>query len=318
MILPLAAVLLVLVFAFLAFSIDVGYMSMTRGELQNAADAAALAGVAELPDGRGAAKREARRVAAENEANNRAVSVPGGDVTLGFWDIEDRSFDASAITPNAVKVVTRRRDEGLLFAPIIGSGTFDSRTEAIAAIHPRDICFVVDLSGSMNDDTEVAWATALLNDKFAEEGYPTIGDELAEDLFDDLGFGPYPGRLQHLGGGLVAENDYAYAELTKDDGILAVAGVPTRYRIHASDDEATRKRKCYSAIIDYQLRLLMPGVSPPADSVTQYDYWAKYLDYMIKGVRVGTPPPPPPPRPPSSGGGGGGGGGGGTPPPPSS
>ena len=312
-ILPLAAVLLVLVFAFLAFSIDVGYMAMTRGELQNAADAAALAGVAELPDGRGAAKREARRVSAENDANSRPVQVPGGDVTVGFWDVEDRSFDDSAQTPNAVKVITRRRGEGLLFAPIIGSDSFDSRTEAIAAIHPRDICFVVDLSGSMNDDTEVCWATPLINDKFAPAGYPDIGGRLAEDLFEDLGFGAYPGRLQHVGGGLVPEDDNAYAELTKDDGVLSRAGVPARYRILVDDDEQTRKRKCYSALIDYQLRPLMPGVTPPADSRTQYGYWEKYLDYLLTGVQVGTSPPPPPP----TDGGGGGGGGGGSPGPPS-
>lgn len=88
MILPLAAVLLVIVFAFLAFSIDIGYVAMTRGELQNAADAAALAGVADLPDGRAAAVAEARRVALENDANNREVVVPDEDVTLGFWDLE--------------------------------------------------------------------------------------------------------------------------------------------------------------------------------------------------------------------------------------
>ncbi len=299
MILPLAAVLLVIVFAFLAFSIDIGYVAMTRGELQNAADAAALAGVADLPDGRAAAVAEARRVALENDANNREVVVPDEDVTLGFWDLEARSFDEAAATPNAVKVITRRRDQGLLFGPIIGTETFDSRTEAIAAIHPRDICFVVDLSGSMNDDTEVAWATPLLNAKFAGAGYSTVGNDLAEALFDDLGFGAYPGRLEHLGGGLVAENDEAYAELTKDDGILAAGGVPLRYRIDPADDETTRKRKCYSAIIDYQLRPLMPGVTPPADSVAQYDYWAKYLDYVIKGVRVGIDPPPPPPAPPT-------------------
>ncbi|QDT15560.1 pilus assembly protein TadG-related protein [Alienimonas californiensis] len=313
-ILPLAAVLLVLVFAFLAFSIDVGYVAMTKGELQNAADAAALAGAAELSDGPAAAVREAQSIAAENEANRAAVEVPEADVTLGFWDIEARTFDAAAIAPNAVKVITRRNDQGLLFGPVIGTETFNSRTEAIAAVHPRDICFVVDLSGSMNDDTEVAWATDLLNDTFRAAGYPSIGTELAEDLFEDLGFGEYPGRLEHVGGGLVPANRYAYANLTKDDGPLANAAVPLRYRILPTDGEALRKLKCYSALIDYQLRPLMPGVTPPADSLLHYAYWEKYLDYMLEGVRVGTPPPPPPPRPPSTGGGGGGTS---TPPPPS-
>ncbi|MFH5806264.1 TadG family pilus assembly protein, partial [Alienimonas sp. DA493] len=306
MILPLAAALLVLAFAFLAFSIDVGYVAMTRGELQNAADAAALAGAAELADGPAAVRLEAQRIAAQNRANNDRVYVPEEDVSLGFWDLEARTFDPDALAPNAVKVITRRNDQGLLFGPVIGAETFDARTEAVAVVHPRDICFVVDLSGSMNDDTEVGWATDLLNDAFRGAGYPNIGTQLAEDLFEDLGFGEYPGRLEYVGGGLVPEDRYAYANLTKDDGPLANSAVPLRYRILPTDDEAVRKRKCYSALIDLQLRPLMPGVAPPADSLLHYAYWEKYLDYVIQGVRVGVAPPSPP-RPPSGGGGGGGG-----------
>ena len=306
-ILPLAAVLLVLVFAFLAFSIDVGFMAVTKGELQNAADAGALAGAAELPDGRRPAVTEAIVVAGENDALNETVTVPPSDVTTGFWDVLERTFDPAAETANAVRVVTRKRDAGLMFAPVIGVDTFSQRAEAIAVIRPRDICFVVDLSGSMNDDTEPVWATDLIDAKFAAAGYPTIGTELAETLFEDLGFGPFPGRVQHLGGGLVPEDDYAYANLTKDDGILANPGVPARYRIAESDDERTRKRKCYSALIDYQLRPLMPGVSPPADSRSHYEYWEKYLDYLVVGRTVGVDPPAPPspPGPPPSNGGGG-------------
>ena len=297
MILPLAAVLLVLVFAFLAFSIDVGFMAMTKGELQNAADAGALAGAAELPRGEAGAKAEAAAVAGENTVVSEAVDVPASDVELGYWDVTARTFAPGAAVPNAVKVVARRRDQALFFGPVIGTDTFTQSAEAIAAVNPRDICFVVDLSGSMNDDTEVAWATALINDKFAPEGYGGIGDSLAQDLFDDLGFGAFPGTLQHVGGGIVAEDGYAYANLSKDDGVLARPGVPSRYRIYEDDDEPTRKRKTYSALIDFQLRPLMPNAAPTPDSVRNYDHWAAYLDYMLTGTQVGEDPPPPPPGP---------------------
>src|SRR5438045_3159779 len=47
-IIPLAALLMALMVGMLAFSIDLGYICAVRGELQNAADAAALAGAQQL------------------------------------------------------------------------------------------------------------------------------------------------------------------------------------------------------------------------------------------------------------------------------
>ena len=45
---PLAALLLAFLVGMLAFALDVGYMAVVKGELQNAADAAALAGAARV------------------------------------------------------------------------------------------------------------------------------------------------------------------------------------------------------------------------------------------------------------------------------
>src|SRR5947208_13128922 len=47
---PLVALLLIPLLGMLAFSVDVGYMIVVRTELQNAADAAALAGAQQLMD----------------------------------------------------------------------------------------------------------------------------------------------------------------------------------------------------------------------------------------------------------------------------
>ncbi|HIE37947.1 MAG TPA: hypothetical protein EYP77_02575, partial [Anaerolineae bacterium] len=76
-VLVLAAFLLVMIFAFLAFTVDVGYMSIVGSELQNAADAAALGSAMELADGPqavfaaaqdvAAAAEEAKRLAAESK-----------------------------------------------------------------------------------------------------------------------------------------------------------------------------------------------------------------------------------------------------------
>ncbi len=95
--------------------------------------------------------------------------------------------------------------------------------------NPRDIAFVVDLSGSMNDDTEPCWATRATNDKYAGSGYPTVGDGLMSDIYTDFGFGTFPGASQWVGAPAGVNPDYyAYAELTKDNGPLTQATVPLR------------------------------------------------------------------------------------------
>src|SRR6266851_2982452 len=47
-VLPLTAILLIFLMGMVAFSVDLGYICMTQGQLQTAADAAALAGAAKL------------------------------------------------------------------------------------------------------------------------------------------------------------------------------------------------------------------------------------------------------------------------------
>src|SRR5262245_8788029 len=47
---PLAAVMMAFFLALVAFAVDISWMNLTQGELQNAADAAALAGASSLID----------------------------------------------------------------------------------------------------------------------------------------------------------------------------------------------------------------------------------------------------------------------------
>src|SRR5438105_9704663 len=49
-IVPLAALLMVALLGMVAFAVDIGWMTVTQSELQNAADCAALAGVTPLMD----------------------------------------------------------------------------------------------------------------------------------------------------------------------------------------------------------------------------------------------------------------------------
>lgn len=314
----LAAVSLIALLAMVAFAIDVGFIVLVRTQLQTAADSAAMAGASQLGQSSGAVFQTADRYAGYHTAGGHGVALLPEDVEIGVWDSATRTF-TPAEQGNAVRVTTRRDTQHggeapLFFARALNRDSFTMQAQAVAMANPRDIAFVVDLSGSMNDDAEPVWATDVINATFASEGYPTVGTDLMQQLYDDFGFGRFPGHLEYLGQPFgVPENTYAYAELTKDGGVLARRNVPNRYRIEPGDSEIARKHKAYAAIIDYQLARLMPAAKPTPDSRTNYAYWEKYLDYVIQPQRVqgspgsggptppgGPPAGPPPGRPPEA------------------
>ncbi|MEP3479798.1 MAG: pilus assembly protein TadG-related protein [Fuerstiella sp.] len=295
-----AAILLVAVFAFVSFTVDIGYVTVVRSQLQSAADAAALGSAQDIPVGQSLARSSAKSLALLNEAGGKPVVLEDPDIELGFFDFNTKSFVVDPTQANAVRVTARADDQQLFFAPIIGHDTIDIQAQSIAMLNPRDIVFAVDLSGSMNDDTEPCWATDALTARFTPTGYPTVANDLMQQVYNDFGYGNFPGDIQHLGAPLgVSQDRYAYAEMTKDDGPLANPSLPTEYRIDVADSELTRKTKAYRWLIDNQIRTTMPAVTPAADSSTQFEYWSRYLDYIANGAFVGEPPPP---SPPSDGG----------------
>ena len=128
------AVCLVMLIAFSAIAIDVWNLYARRGELQNAADAGALAGAAVLYNSSGTAintgaNQEAYNVATLNKSAGVAVDVNTGDIQRGHWSFADSTFtanpdqtdvsdfvgktfeelDADPNFINAVKVTTRRQ-----------------------------------------------------------------------------------------------------------------------------------------------------------------------------------------------------------------
>jgi hypothetical protein len=292
-ILVLAAVVLVVVFAFTAFSVDIGYITHVKGELQNAADAAALAGCREIPYGVSGARLVAAELGLANRAGQLPISIPEGDITPGVFDYLAKSFTPTTVSPNALRVIARASDRTLFFGPAIKSRDFDTHASAIAMLNPREIVFVVDLSGSMNDDTEPCWATDAINAKFGPAGYPSVATPLMNALFADFGYGTYPGMLQHIGQPLgVAADDHALAEMTKDEGPLSDDDLASDYRISNWHSESTRKQKAYRWIIDNQIAVIMPNALPAPSEPANFGYWEKYLDYVIQGAWVGDPPPP--------------------------
>jgi uncharacterized membrane protein len=141
-IMPFAALILAATMAFVAFSLDWGYIVLTETELQTAADAGALAGARALPMGPNSASAAAQIWAGKNSAAKSSVTlVNAEDIEIGAWNEATKTFailpSTSMTAPNAVKVTCRRvgsRGTGLklFFAASFGTKAADVRATAIA------------------------------------------------------------------------------------------------------------------------------------------------------------------------------------------
>jgi hypothetical protein len=115
------ALLLVMLIGFAALALDVGYMMVKRNELQNIADAAALAATGELGflyssmtftaqqeyecgDG----DRSDIVSVARALATSMSLTIRDDDVITGHWDSTTNVFTPGLSRPNAVRVNTRR------------------------------------------------------------------------------------------------------------------------------------------------------------------------------------------------------------------
>lgn len=119
------AILMVVFCGFLGLAIDVGYMYLSRAQLQSAADSAALAGAMKLVGGggtiQGAARTEAVSFAVKNDVDKEALEILSdnsntlsavNDVTVGNWNKATRVYQAGVTPVNAVQVKARRTGEG--------------------------------------------------------------------------------------------------------------------------------------------------------------------------------------------------------------
>jgi len=168
---PLTALLLIPLVGMMGYAIDVGYMTAVKQELQNAADAAALAGAQQLQQlyvqyyAPGQTNQlllytkattnvqtcdcptfAAEQFAAYNKAGGVSVTVPDSDVTFSYWDGTNPSLSASYPTffPNTVTVVTRRDNTangplGLFFGTLLGMGSIELTATASATIYAGDV-----------------------------------------------------------------------------------------------------------------------------------------------------------------------------------
>lgn len=152
------ALMLVVLVAFVSLAVDMGYMYVAKGQLQNAADAGALAGVSHLGDP-AVARQTAKTFAEKNKAAGEPVKVAlnetndaNGDIVVGYWDKATKTMSATVPTgkiANAVKVVTRRNAETgtgisaenkqveIFFGQVLNWGQMSAKAEAVACRPPK-------------------------------------------------------------------------------------------------------------------------------------------------------------------------------------
>ncbi|CCK80432.1 pilus assembly protein TadG-related protein [Desulfobacula toluolica] len=162
----IVAIVLAMLFCFTALAVDVGYMYATRNELQDVADAAALAATSELGriyltlpqashtnynfsiDQQTVIKNAAINIAKENEAAKIPIDIASDDIVIGTWDWDETNL-MNALTPTLVgsdAVRVRARRDSVINSPVAtffgkmfslfgaSHDTFESFTIATAAL----------------------------------------------------------------------------------------------------------------------------------------------------------------------------------------
>jgi Flp pilus assembly protein TadG len=176
---PMAALLMTLLVGMLAFSIDIGYICAVEAELQNAADAAALAGAQQMQlpfvqfyspgqtnqvgiynyvttntTDPNSPISTAQRFASYNKAGGVYVQVPTSDISFSYYDGTNPFVAASYPNyfPNTITVTTRRDNTansplGLFFSTIFGMNSTTLTATASATIYAGDVTSLQVISG---------------------------------------------------------------------------------------------------------------------------------------------------------------------------
>lgn len=146
------ALFLPVAIGFLALSVDIARELVVRNQLQNAADAAALAGAGQLQWGGAStmwANASAKATAAIGLNSADGATLSTGTIATGYWNVtgSPSGMQSTAITPGANDMpaiqVTVSRASGsnggpiqTYFAGLIGTSTINVSATAVALIAP--------------------------------------------------------------------------------------------------------------------------------------------------------------------------------------
>jgi hypothetical protein len=153
----MVAVSLVVFLGFAGLVIDLGFGLLTRTQLQNITDGAALAGARHLGriyEGLTVSEQQGyvltdveksaivatvREVGEKNAAGGKFISINTEDIVIGRWDITNKQLTPTDETPDSVRVRARRDDQAnspltTFFAGTVGVDRFNVSTQATAAL----------------------------------------------------------------------------------------------------------------------------------------------------------------------------------------
>ncbi len=181
-ILPLLALTVTLLFAFVALAIDVGVLTIARTDAQSACDAGALAGARVLNNRPGNVendKADGATVAQNTVLQNINVYVQSDKkytvadnmtfATGNAIDVGQYSYNGTLqrFEPNFPNTsggvswtamrVRLRGDNPTFFAKVVGVNSMPWETYAVAAHRPRDVAIVLDFTGSMSFGSQFTW-----------------------------------------------------------------------------------------------------------------------------------------------------------------
>jgi len=161
-VLIMSTLALVALLGLAALSVDITHLTVVKNELQDAADAGALAGAAVLFNSddtinggadAGSADAVAVRVATSNMSDQQLIDETEVAATRGHWSFSDKTFTPNSTTDqvdwvnmttqqldtdtdyiNAVQVVVTRNDIASFFAKVLGLSQFLSSADAVGYI----------------------------------------------------------------------------------------------------------------------------------------------------------------------------------------
>jgi hypothetical protein len=165
----LSAILMVLMFALLAFSVDLGYMAVVRTQAQRAADSAAIAAAWKLLDGEIATGQPDSTLAVNNAIStaeeysrlnkvlNKEMELAESDVSVGYlanpFDPQTQLSLSGSNGYNAVQVrvrlsVDQNGSVPLFFAQVLGFPQHSMKAQATAAFLSNISGFVPPSDGT--------------------------------------------------------------------------------------------------------------------------------------------------------------------------
>jgi len=170
-VLVLFAILIVVIFAMIAFAVDVAYMQLIRAELRAATDAATKAGALELrlTDGNGsAALTAAIATAARNTVGGKGLTLNGSEIELGrseysgdgtYRFVAGRTpFTSMRINSNLTPT-SAMGSVRLFFGNMMGTSSFNPQQIATASQLEQEVVLCLDRSHSMCFDMSgVDWS----------------------------------------------------------------------------------------------------------------------------------------------------------------